>query len=155
MDTNDATGAVGNFNWISVATPPPVGQSTPFGGSAIVLPGTVEAENFDEGGEAVAYHDESRGNDGGAYRQTDVDIEPTADTTGGCNVGWAFAGEWLNSTVDVAAACTYDFDMRVASEGDGGTFHIEVNGESVTGPLNVPNTVVGRPGRRFTSQVWY
>ena len=140
LDANGPTGAVGNFNWVRVTAPAPANQSTPFGGSAVALPGTIQAENFDDGGELVAYHDASTGNDGGGYRQTDVDIEPSADATGGFDVGWAFAGEWLKYTVNVAAAGTYDLDVRVASDGDGGTFHIEVNGTSVTGPLSVPNT---------------
>jgi hypothetical protein len=36
------------------------------------------------------------------------------------------AGEWLNYTVSVAAAGTYAIDVRAASNGAGGTFHIEV-----------------------------
>jgi len=114
--------------------------STPFGGVPVALPGRIEAENFDEGGEAVAYHDDSPGNAGGAYRGTSVDVEGTVDTDGGFDVGWAFAGEWLNYTVNVAAAGTYAVDIRVASGGAGGTFHLEVNGTDVTGPLMVPDT---------------
>src|SRR5262249_36776765 len=37
--------------------PPPGGGGTPFHGAPIALPGTVEAEDFDEGGEGIAYHD--------------------------------------------------------------------------------------------------
>jgi hypothetical protein len=37
---------------------------TPFGGTPIPLPGTFEAENFDNGGEGVAYHDNVAGNAG-------------------------------------------------------------------------------------------
>ena len=67
-------------------------------------------------------------------------FEPTADTNGGYNVGWIFAGEWLTYSVNVAAAGTYTFEARVASNGVGGTFHVEANGVNVTGPLSVPNT---------------
>lgn len=133
MDTNGASTAVGNFNWIAVTTT----LSSPF--AAVVLPGTIEAENFDNGGEGVAYHDLSPGNSGGQYRVTDVDIEGTAGT-GGFNLGWAFAGEWLKYTVQVASADTYDIEVRVASNGAGGTFHIEVDGIDTTGPLTVPDT---------------
>ena len=42
--------------------------------------------------------------------------------------------------VNVAAAGTYAIDVRVASNGAGGTFHIEVNGVDKTGPMAVPNT---------------
>ena len=41
----------------------------------LVVPGTIEAEDYDNGGEGVAYHDTVAGNQGGAYRSDDVDIE--------------------------------------------------------------------------------
>jgi hypothetical protein len=46
----------------------------------------------------------------------------------------------LNYSVDVTSAGNYDLDVRVASAGAGGTFHIEVNGVDKTGRLTVPNT---------------
>jgi hypothetical protein len=104
------------------------------------LPGMVQAEDFDDGGEGVGYHDLTTGNTGGAYRATDVDIEPTTDTGGGYNIGWMRAGEWLEYTVTVAAAGTYAVSVRVAVKSDGGTFHVEFGGVDKTGPLKVPNT---------------
>ena len=138
MDTSGES-AVGNFNWIS-ATLEPGGGSTPFSGAPVSLPGTIEAEDFDNGGAGIAYHDRSPDNSGGAYRDTDVDLEATTDAGGGYNVGWVSAGEWLNYTVHVAAAGRYTVDVRVASPGPGGTFHIELNGIDKTGPLAVPET---------------
>jgi hypothetical protein len=114
--------------------------STPYGGTRVSLPGTIQAENFDDGGANRAYADASSGNAGGQYRATDVDIEQTSDGGSGHNVGWASAGEWLNYSVNVTTAGTYDVEVRVASLTAGGTFHIEVNGANVTGPLSVPNT---------------
>jgi hypothetical protein len=40
----------------------------------------------------------------------------------------------------VQAAGTYTLAVRVAANGTGGTFHIEVNGSDKTGPLTIPNT---------------
>ena len=88
----------------------------------------------------IAYHDLSAANDGEEYRSTGVDVESTTDAGGGYNVGYAFAGEWLNYTVNVASAGTYDIEFRVASPGGGGTFHLEVNGVNKTGAVTVPNT---------------
>ena len=99
----------------------------------------IQAENFDTGGPGVGYADATPGNSGGAYRDGDVDIEPSQDG-GGHNVGWMVAGEWMKYTVTVASAGVYTLEARVASEGAGGTFHIEVNGVNVTGPLTVPDT---------------
>ena len=44
-------------------------------------------------------------------------MEFTTDAGGGYNVGYALAGEWLNYTVNVASAGTYDVEVRVASSG--------------------------------------
>jgi hypothetical protein len=93
------------------------------------------------GGEGVGYHDLDSANKGGQYRPGEgVDIEPTGGTGEGCNIGWMQAGEWLRYTVNVAAEGTYDVAMRVASSGNGGTFHIEFDGVDKTGPIPVPNT---------------
>ena len=134
------SGVIGNFNAIRVSGSASSATSTPYTGTAVALPGTVESENFDNGGEGVAYHDLSVENEGGQYRSTAVDIEPTADSGGGYGVGWGFAGEWLAYGVNVASAGTYDIEVRVASSGGGGTFHIEVNGIDKTGAFTVPNT---------------
>ena len=140
VDANGATGDAGNLNYLrfSAASPPSV--STPFGGIAAAVPGTIEAENFDSGGESVAYHDLSAGNLGGRYRTGDVDIELTTNTGGGHNVGWLAVGEWLKYTVNVTTAGTYTLEVRVAANGPGGTFHVEANQVDVTGPLALPNT---------------
>ena len=141
FDTRGQTASVGNLNYFKVTGP--VGAallSTPYGGAAAVLPGTLQAENFDNGGEGTAYHDLSTSNDGGLYRTTAVDITSTSDSGGGYILGWTAAGEWLNYSVNVAAAGTYDVEARVASYGTGGTFHIEVNGTDRTGPLSIPDT---------------
>ena len=137
MDSAPSGAAVGNFNWIRVSGLP---GSTPFTGSPAALPGTIQAENFDNGGAELAYHDSSSGNSGGVYRSTDVDLEATTDTNGGYNVGWVSAGEWLQYSVNVGATASYTIEVRVASPGSGGTFHIEVDGLDKTGPLTVPAT---------------
>jgi len=132
MDTNGSTGAVGNFNWIAV--------SQAFGSTPTLPAATLQAENFDEGGTNVAYVDADTANRGGQYRATGVDVENTSDTGGGYSIGYAGAGEWLKYTVNVSSAGTYDIAVRVASEGSGGTFHVEVNDVNVTGSMTVPNT---------------
>jgi hypothetical protein len=137
------TGVVGNFNWMRAvggsSEPPPPG-STPYGGTPLALPGTAQAENFDDGGQNIAYFDTTAGNNGGQYRATDVDIEATADAGGGFNVGWMAVGEWLQYTVDVQTTGVYTLEFRVAAKGDGGRFRLESDGADKTGPLTIPNT---------------
>jgi hypothetical protein len=116
------------------------GTGTPFGGAPTSLPGTIQAENFNEGGEGVAYHDNSAANEGGQYRSTGVDIAVASDAGGGYTLGWVGTGEWLHYDVSVPAAGQYDIAVRVASSGAGGTFHIEVDGVDKTGSMTVPDT---------------
>lgn len=113
------------------------------------LPGTIEAEQFDDGGAGIAYHDDSIGNSGGQFRATDVDLEATSDDGGGYNVGWVSAGEWLNYTVNVASGGNYTVAVRVASPGAGGSFHVEVDGRDVTG--SKPSTSITAARRSRTT----
>ena len=126
-----------------VATEAPAGRS-PHGGAARPLPGTVQAEDFDNGGEGIAYHDtDPHDNVMNGYRPdpSGVDVEGCGDAGGGYNIGWTWGGEWTEYTVSVATAGAYDIGVRVASgNAGGGTFHVEVDGANVTGPLTVPNT---------------
>jgi len=142
------SGAV-NVNWFAVSsssttssssgsTATTAGASSPFAGVATAIPGWIQAEDFDSGGQKVAYSDNSAGNAGGVYRSTDADIQKTS--SGGYAIGWIGAGEWLKYTVNVGASGTYTAVARVASSGSGGTFHIEFNGTDKTGPMRVPNT---------------
>jgi hypothetical protein len=111
---------------------------------AIAASGTtrIQAENFDTGGEGVAYHDTDAANSGGQYRTSDgVDIQTTTDTGGGYNVGWTNAGEWLEHTVNVAAAGTYNLKLRVARQPTGtSTVMVLFGGVDKTGSLAVPST---------------
>jgi hypothetical protein len=60
----------------------------PFHGSPSAIPGKIETEDFDTGGEGVAYHDNDAGNNGNQYRTLEgVDIQNCTDTGGG-TMGW-------------------------------------------------------------------
>jgi hypothetical protein len=114
---------------------------SPYNGTH-ALPGTVQAEDFDNGGASCAYSDTDAANAGGAYRASEqVDIEACTDTGGGFNVGWTAAGEWLKYTVSVTAG-TYDLSFRVASQaGVTNAFHLEnESGTNLSGSMTVPNT---------------
>ncbi|AXT53862.1 T9SS C-terminal target domain-containing protein [Aquimarina sp. BL5] len=106
------------------------------------IPGTIQAEDYKEGGEGVGYHDLTSGNTGGAYRQDNVDIENTGDILGGSyNVGWIGASEWLAYNINATASNnSYDIDFRVASPNGNGKFHLELNGIAITEVISVPNT---------------
>ncbi len=103
------------------------------------IPGKVECEDYLPG-EGSGYHDTDSTNDLGAYRDDGVDIEECSDTEGGYNVGLAYAGEWLKYSLDVQETGTYSIGVRVARNGAGGAFHLEIDGVDVTGEFNVPDT---------------
>jgi regulation of enolase protein 1 (concanavalin A-like superfamily) len=102
----------------------------------------VQAENYDHGGEGVAFHDLDDSNTGGQYRNgTGVDIQTTTDTGGGYNVTSAKAGEWIGYTVALDTAGLYNLNFRVAtSQTTGGVFHVLVDGVNATGAMTVPGT---------------
>lgn len=109
------------------------------GPAAHSIPGTIEVENFDKGGQGVAYNDKDAQNHGKEYRPTEgVDIEVAP--TNGYTVSWAAPGEWLEYTVNVAQAGKYDIAVHASSWLQGGTFHLRFNGIDKTGPLKVPLT---------------
>lgn len=111
----------------------------PYAGAPHVIPGIIQAEDYDLGGEGVAYHDADATNNGNQYRRNEgVDIETCSE--GGYSLGWFNAGEWLEYTIDVAEGGRYNIDIRCATEQNGGKFHIEFDGRNRTGILDVPNT---------------
>lgn len=113
----------------------------PFHGSPSAIPGKIEAEDFDLGGEGVAYHDTTSGNSGNQYRTLEgVDIENCSDTGSGYNIGWMGTGEWLEYTVNVSGTGNYTLEARVSATAAGKTFYVEFNGVNKTGNITVPNT---------------
>lgn len=100
----------------------------------------IEAEDFDSGGEGVAYHDTTPGSNGPVqYRsESDVDLADCLDIDGRYCVGWIATGEWLNYTIDVPVG-TYDIGVRLAAWNNEAFFHLELNGNDISGTLN-PNT---------------
>jgi chitinase len=139
VKATDNTNLVTTSSSISITVTNAAVQS-PYGGTVRNLPGKIEAEHYDLGGQGVAYNDLTTGNAGAAFRTDDVDIEATTDTGTGYNVGWIQAGEWLEYTVNVTTAGTYTLSARVAATAAGKTFHIEMDGVNVSGTLTVPNT---------------
>jgi len=77
-----------------------VGASTPFLNNVpAALPGVIQAENFDNGGEGVAYYNPNPGNFGGQDRSTDIGIENTSDTAGYDSAGSRVNGSTTPSTL--------------------------------------------------------
>src|SRR6202051_105744 len=101
----------------------------PYGGTPAPIPGTVQAENYDTGGQNVAYNVTSINGSANNYRTDGVDLETTTDAGGGWNMGWTSGGQWFRYTVNVATAGTYTVSLRVAAVAavgtNAGSFHLQ------------------------------
>jgi poly(hydroxyalkanoate) depolymerase family esterase len=103
----------------------------------------IQAENFDSGGEGVAYHELTATNLGGQYRTSEaVDIETTTDTGGGYDVTGTAAGEWFEYTIYVSEPGLYNLALRVAGTSAGSVQVLAggINGTNLTGAWIVPAT---------------
>ena len=53
--------------------------------------------------------------------------------SGGYNVGWTSAGEWLEYSINALFDGQYTLQIRTASSGAAGNFHVEFDGVNKTG----------------------
>jgi hypothetical protein len=106
------------------------------------MPGRVEAEDFDLGGPEVAYSDRDHVNYGSDYRPESVDVEigPNGDLC----VGRIESGEWLSYSLNFMQSIEWTFDLELAHESSrSAIFHIEIDGDDMTGPIEVDNPGIG------------
>lgn len=127
-------------DYVRVYDMAPLTTQAPFAGTAIAIPGKIEAENYNIGCEGVAYHDTDSINQGNVYRSDGVDIEVCTDAGGGYDVGWTAPGEWLNYDVNITSSGYYTISARMASLPGGKNFHLELDSINITGPMTVPAT---------------
>jgi hypothetical protein len=114
----------------------------PFGGTPAAIPGTVKAENYDTGGQGVAYHVTSANGTDNGYRSDGVDLETATSPATGNDLGWTAAGQWFKYTVNVATAGTYKISFLVAGDvAVTDAFHLSnSSGTNLSGSVNVPST---------------
>ncbi|MCR4915735.1 MAG: endo-1,4-beta-xylanase [Prevotella sp.] len=139
-----ATNAEGKENVSAKKTLKVNGKRTPYSGSPIALPGTVQAENFDRGGEGMTFHDtdDNREGDAASYR-TDGGIDIVKGNNGYA-IGYTAANEWMEYTVDVKEPGEYSYDAYASSGVTGSGFTIGlVSGSSV---INLAKVNVAQTG---------
>ncbi|KZS39586.1 hypothetical protein AWE51_08005 [Aquimarina aggregata] len=105
-----------------------------------ILPGQVQAEDFDKGGQGEGYNDSDVANRGGQYRNEGVDIQTTGDAGGGFNVGWTNVGEWLTYTINADQTGTYNFKFRTASIFTTSSIQLMIDDSYTSSPIAIPNT---------------
>lgn len=116
-------------------------EQKPYNGSPAKIPGKIEAEEFDFGGEGNAYHDNDEENRNKGDRNEGVDMSNTA-------VGYTQTGEWIEYTVEVEEDGEYEVESRVASGNNGAQFTLYMDNQFIIpgadgtpgGFIDVPNT---------------
>ncbi len=132
-------------------------EQKPFNGTPFKIPGKIEAEEFDLGGEGNAYHDndeENRNADANTKRNEGVDMNATA-------IGYTQTGEWVEYTVEVEEDGEYVVESRVASGNDGAQFTLYMDNKFIIpgadgtpgGFVDVPNTGDWKTFKTVTTQL--
>ena len=142
-------------------------KGTPFRDSIQQIPGKIECEFYDLGGEGVACHDTDPLNNGSGklnpadgtflneFRMKEaVDIsytkfrDPAIDNSpynivepvkNQLYVGWTEPGEWINYTVNVNKSGTYSIGLMYTASGDGG-ISLDLDGKPLTSELKILST---------------
>jgi hypothetical protein len=140
-------------------------KGKPWNGSPQVIPGKVQCEFYDLGGEGIAYHDTDSANNGSGklnpangdflneFRMHEgVDISYTKSNNIDNTIynfaeqnmkqlyaGWTFPGEWINYTVEVKQTGDYHVELMYTSNGDGG-ISLSFDGEDISGIIHVAST---------------
>jgi hypothetical protein len=123
--------------------PDPQGVTLPFKSNTV--PGLLFAADYDLGRQGEAYFDTTTTNaynNGSAYRNDSVDIQPISDSVpgNGFNVGWLDPGDWMKYSVVPLVPGPYRVYARVAGGSANGRFYLESGGSNVTGMISVPAT---------------
>lgn len=99
-------------------------DAIPYLDNPVMIPATLEAENYDKGGQDIAYNDSEEANlavnsGSSSYREDDgIDILIENNIT---SITSSEAGEWMNYTVELEQGGNYNFNFNVASGSvDGG-----------------------------------
>lgn len=140
-----------------------------YNSGAQTIPGKLQCEYYDFGGEGIAFHDEDTVNSGsgalnpanGSYLHEfrinePVDIsytkfqDPPIDNTpynlvqpekDQLYIGWTKPGEWTKYTVNVTRAGTYQLGLMYTSNKNG-KISVSINDKDIAGEIFVPNTFV-------------
>ena len=112
-------------------------EAGPYNGTPASIPGKIEAEEYDFGGQDKAYNDKDSENRGEAFRNDGVDIYAAAT---GYSIGYNEEGEWLNYTVDVKETSKYTVTVLAATDNSSASFQLLIDGKNITGEISVPNT---------------
>jgi hypothetical protein len=136
-DSSGFTATLSGNSWQTGST-----SEGPYGGTPAPAPGTVQAENYDTGGQGIAYNATSVNGNGNSYRPDGIDLEATSDTGGGDDLGWTTGGQWFRYTLNAATAGTYTITFRAAAPSAvTDALHLaSASGANLSGNISIPAT---------------
>lgn len=137
----------------------------PYKGKVQQIPGKIQCELYDQGGEGFAYHDTDAVNNGsgklnpanGTFlnefrmdegvdisytKSDDIDNSPynvVEPLMGELYAGWTEPGEWINYTIKVQKTGNYQVTLMYTASGDGG-ISLAWDGKDLTTELLIPST---------------
>lgn len=142
-------------------------KATPWKGSIQQIPGKLQCEFYDEGGEGIAYHDKDSVNNGSGklnpadgtflnefrmkegvdisytkFRDPAIDNNPynlTEPEKNSLYVGWTEPGEWINYTISVKTTGIYSIGIMYTASGNG-RIELEIDGKPLSQELLIPST---------------
>ena len=140
-----ATNTLGKSRTSNKKTLKVSGKRTPYKNSTTEIPGIIEAENFDQGGEAFTFHDSDDKDEGDAQYRTDNEGLDLVKGNGGTAIGYTAKNEWTEYSVRVTEPGEYSFEATCsngASSNGGFTISL-VKGTTITQIAKVTVTPTG------------
>ena len=122
------------------------GKRVPYNNKPISIPGVIQAENFDKGGEGMTFHDSDSNREGDKNYRSDSEGVDFVVGNNGTAIGYTAKNEWLEYTIDVKEAGSYSYIATVSSGTTGSGFNIGVKKLTSTGSpttlakVSVPQT---------------
>ena len=116
---------------------------TPYNDVMHTIPGKIEFEDYDEGGQNRAYYDADMENQGNQYREDRVDIvtvAPDDDPSEGYAIGFTNEGEWLEYSVQVKESKAYEYELRTACGLNTSGIQLFLDDKEVSQEIEIPNT---------------
>ena len=138
-------------------------QGKPFLGHAQAIPGKIQAEFYDLGGQNVAYSDSEAENQGSgklnkgdrwvdrfrkdegvdiSYTKTGIDktVDGADEKPGELYLGWTAPGEWVKYTVEVREAGAYVVSAHLSSRTDAAEISLSFDGARDAAKIALPAT---------------
>jgi len=112
---------------------------SPYNGLVHNIPGKIEAEHYDEGGQGIAYGDLTPDNYGGHFRTDDVDIWPAPGTLN-YKIGGISHDEWVEYTCNISESGIYTLTFNASTPNTNRSVDVWMNGSFVGNVSLMPST---------------